>query len=71
MPLSWNEIKARAAIFTKEWEDETNEHAEVVRFSGSTIMGMAGGIRFKLNKISHSPDSNWDSKACCINSITV
>ncbi len=27
-PLSWNEIKTRAAAFVTEWKDETNEHAE-------------------------------------------
>lgn len=32
MPLSWNEIKTRAATFAKEWESETNEHAEAKNF---------------------------------------
>ncbi|MGV3527332.1 MAG: DNA methyltransferase [Flavisolibacter sp.] len=32
MPLSWNEIKSRAAAFVKEWEAETNEHAEAKSF---------------------------------------
>lgn len=32
MPLSWNEIKTRATAFTKEWQDETNEHAEAKSF---------------------------------------
>lgn len=32
MPLSWNEIKARATAFTKEWQDETNEDAEAKSF---------------------------------------
>jgi len=32
MPLSWNEIKARALTFSKEWEHETNEHAEAKPF---------------------------------------
>ncbi len=32
MPLSWNEIKSRALAFTKEWEDEVNEHAEAKSF---------------------------------------
>jgi type I restriction-modification system DNA methylase subunit len=32
MALSWNEIKTRAIQFSKEWEDETNEHAESKTF---------------------------------------
>lgn len=30
--LSWNEIRARAISFSKEWEDETREHAEAKSF---------------------------------------
>lgn len=32
MPLSWNEIKSRAVEFSKEWENETREHAEAKSF---------------------------------------
>jgi hypothetical protein len=32
MPLSWNEIKSRAAAFSKEWENETSEDAEAKSF---------------------------------------
>jgi hypothetical protein len=32
MPISWNEIKSRAIRFSKEWETETNEHAEAKSF---------------------------------------
>lgn len=32
MPLSWNEIKARALAFSKEWEHETSEDAEAKSF---------------------------------------
>lgn len=32
MPLSWNEIKARAVTFSKEWEDETSEEAKAKSF---------------------------------------
>ena len=32
MPLSRNEIKARAASFAKEWEGETSEDAEAKSF---------------------------------------
>jgi len=32
MPLSWNEIKARALAFSKEWEHETSEDAEARSF---------------------------------------
>jgi hypothetical protein len=32
MPLSWNEIKSRAQIFVKEWENESNEDAEAKSF---------------------------------------
>jgi hypothetical protein len=32
MPLSWNEIKARAFAFSKEWENETSEDAEAKSF---------------------------------------
>jgi hypothetical protein len=32
MPLSWNEIKLRAATFSKKWEDETSEDAEAKSF---------------------------------------
>lgn len=32
MPLSWNEIKTRAAAFSAEWKDESNEHAEAKSF---------------------------------------
>lgn len=28
MPLSWNEIKSRALVFSKTWENETSEDAE-------------------------------------------
>ncbi|MBN8681876.1 MAG: class I SAM-dependent DNA methyltransferase [Chitinophagales bacterium] len=32
MPLSWNEIKANAIAFSKEWENESSEHAEAKPF---------------------------------------
>lgn len=32
MPLSWNEIKTRAAVFAKEWEHEVSEDAEAKSF---------------------------------------
>ncbi|MFZ1701968.1 MAG: type IIL restriction-modification enzyme MmeI, partial [Pyrinomonadaceae bacterium] len=32
MALSWNEIKARAVEFSKEWENDFNEHAEAKSF---------------------------------------
>ncbi|WP_201257716.1 class I SAM-dependent DNA methyltransferase [Luteimonas sp. JM171] len=32
MPLSWNEIKDRALRFSREWADETDEHAEAKSF---------------------------------------
>ncbi|MCC6491518.1 MAG: N-6 DNA methylase [Pirellulales bacterium] len=32
MPLSWNEIRSRALAFSKEWADETREHAEAKTF---------------------------------------
>jgi hypothetical protein len=32
MPLSWNEIKTRAAAFSKEYENETSEDAEAKSF---------------------------------------
>lgn len=32
MPLSWNEIRARALAFSKEWADETSEDAEAKSF---------------------------------------
>ena len=32
MPLSWNEIKSRAASFMKEWENESSEEAEAKSF---------------------------------------
>lgn len=32
MALSWNEIKARAIEFSKEWENDFNEHAEAKSF---------------------------------------
>ena len=32
MPLSWNEIKSRATIFSKEWENEISEDAEAKSF---------------------------------------
>lgn len=32
MPLSWNEIKARALAFSKEWENESSEDAEAKSF---------------------------------------
>ena len=32
MPLSWNEIKARAIAFSKEWAGETSERAEAQSF---------------------------------------
>ena len=32
MPLSWNEIRARAVTFSKEFETETSEDAEAKTF---------------------------------------
>lgn len=32
MPLSWNEIRNRAIEFSREWENETSEHAEAKSF---------------------------------------
>ena len=32
MPLSWNEIRQRAIAFSKEWKDESREHAEAKSF---------------------------------------
>ncbi len=32
MALSWNEIKERASLFSKEWENDFNEHAEAKSF---------------------------------------
>ena len=32
MPLSWNEIKSRAIVFTNEWKDEVSEDAEAKSF---------------------------------------
>jgi len=32
MPLSWNEIRDRALAFSKEWADESSEHAEAKTF---------------------------------------
>ena len=32
MPLTWNEIKTRAAAFVHEWRDEEREHAEAKTF---------------------------------------
>lgn len=32
MPLSWNEIKSRALLFSKEWENEISEDAEAKSF---------------------------------------
>ena len=32
MPLSWNEIKHRATLFSKEWENEIREDAEAKTF---------------------------------------
>ena len=31
-PLSWNEIRSRAVVFSKEWEDESQERAESQTF---------------------------------------
>ena len=32
MPLSWNEIKARALAFSKVWQKENSEDAEAKSF---------------------------------------
>lgn len=32
MPLSWNEIKSRALVFSKEWADASNEDADAKPF---------------------------------------
>ncbi len=32
MPLSWNEIKTRAHTFSREWQEECSEDAEVKSF---------------------------------------
>lgn len=32
IPLSWNEIKSRALVFSKEWENEVSEDAEAKSF---------------------------------------
>ena len=44
MPLSWNEIKSRAAAFSKEWEHDTSEENE----DGHTI-GTVGTIAIRKN----------------------
>ncbi len=31
MPLSWNEIKAHALTFSRDWADESSEDAEAER----------------------------------------
>ena len=32
MPLSWNEIRSRAVVFSKQWAGESREHAEAKTF---------------------------------------
>lgn len=32
MPLSWNEIRTRAVAFSKDWAEESSEHAEAKTF---------------------------------------
>ena len=32
MPLSWNEIRARALAFSNEWSGESSENAEAKSF---------------------------------------
>ncbi len=43
MPLSWNEIKSRAIVFSKEWENEVSEDAEAKSFWDDffTIFGIS------------------------------
>ncbi|KAF0152553.1 MAG: hypothetical protein FD143_869 [Ignavibacteria bacterium] len=43
MTLSWNEIRKRAIEFSKEWEDESREHAEAKSFWDSffSIFGIS------------------------------
>ena len=43
MPLSWNEIKARAIAFSREWDEETRETAEAKSFWDAffNVFGMA------------------------------
>ncbi len=43
MALSWNEIKSRAIEFSKEWEDDFNEHAEAKSFMDAffNVFGIA------------------------------
>jgi len=38
MPLSWNEIKARATAFSKEWEGTHREEADAKPFLDAFLM---------------------------------
>jgi hypothetical protein len=37
MALSWNEIRSRAIVFTKEWEDESRENTIEVKVEDETV----------------------------------
>ena len=57
MPLSWNEIKTRAAVFVNEWEDESREEAEAKAF-WDQFFNAFGVLRRKLcqeGRPAHSP----------------
>ena len=53
MVLSWNEIKSRAAQFTKEWKDETQERAEKDTF-WNQFMHVFGISRRRVARFEHS-----------------
>ena len=42
MRLSWNEIRARAAAFAREWADAAYEKGETQSFSRAALSSWAG-----------------------------
>jgi hypothetical protein len=59
--LSWNEIRARAAAFTKEWAGETREHAEAKTFWDEFFRDVFG-IRRRLVASFEEPVKKFGNK---------
>lgn len=52
MPLSWNEIKSRAIVFSKEWDGTYNEDAEAKSFLDA-FFNVFGITRKKIATFEH------------------
>jgi hypothetical protein len=60
MPLSWNEIKDRALIFSKEWAEASNEDQDAKSFLDAFFnvfgipRGKIGTFEYRVKKLSEA-----------------